>query len=191
MGMLPFGNIRRKRQAAQSAVQDAAASQPPSAAGDALHHAPDRLTALLLPSVLCILLCMVCLCGMTFAWFSAASNTPASPVRSAEYTVSVRVADGETDAPVQGGHYVLTAGTEYTVTLTASGTATTGFCLLTLSFTEGTGSETLYTGQFVPGQTMTFTLRLTADATVDFSAQWGTSSRSTHPDISAGAVVER
>ncbi len=45
----------------------------------------DSLVPLLLPSVLGIFICMICVCGMTWAWYSASIETPSQKLTAAYY----------------------------------------------------------------------------------------------------------
>lgn len=97
--------------------------------------AETNLTKILLPSVLSILLCMTLLCGMTWAWFASTQSTPAATIQAATYRIDV-VAETKNGGTVltagQNGKYSLVAGVAYTVTLTASGNASKGYCKVTL-----------------------------------------------------------
>ncbi len=155
---------------------------------------PDRLTAMLLPSILGILLCMVCLCQMTWAWFSATQTSETAPIKSANYQITVTADDGTGAVSIVDQTATLTSGATYTVTLTASGTASTGFCILSYpaSGEDGTAvTRHLYSAQIASGDSVSFTIRVeaTADVTVTFSPQWGTSSHKDNPDISSGTAL--
>ena len=131
--------------------------------------AETNLTKILLPSVLSILLCMTLLCGMTWAWFASTQSTPAATIQAATYHIDVVAKNGETVLTTgQNGKYPLAKGT-YTVTLTASGNASKGYCKVTLP-----DNTVLRTAQIVPKNSLTFTLTLTSDGDVSFSPEWGT-----------------
>ena len=71
----------------------------------------DSLVPLLLPSVLGIFICTVCICGMTWAWYTASVETPTQKLTSACYevtVVSVTGADGKEISPIENGSYPLT-----------------------------------------------------------------------------------
>lgn len=84
----------------------------------------------------------------------------------------------------QNGKYSLAAGVAYTVTLTASGNASKGYCKVTLP-----DNTVLRTAQIVPKNSLTFTLTLTSDGNVSFSPEWGTYSG--EPEIKADGVVKK
>lgn len=134
--------------------------------------AETNLTKILLPSVLSILLCMTLLCGMTWAWFASTQSTPAATIQAATYRIDV-VAETKNGGTVltagQNGKYSLVAGVAYTVTLTASGNASKGYCKVTLP-----DNTVLRTAQIAPKNSLTFTLTLTSDGNVSFSPEWGT-----------------
>lgn len=49
---------------------------------------PASLTALLMPSLLGTAICLVCLCSLTWAWFTATQNSGVQPIQSATATVT-------------------------------------------------------------------------------------------------------
>lgn len=147
--------------------------------------AETNLTKILLPSVLSILLCMTLLCGMTWAWFASTQSTPAATIQAATYRIDVVAKNGETVLTAgQNGKYSLAAGVAYTVTLTASGNASKGYCKVTLP-----DNTVLRTAQIAPKNSLTFTLTLTSGGNVSFSPEWGTYSG--EPEIKADGVVEK
>lgn len=132
--------------------------------------AETNLTKILLPSVLSILLCMTLLCGMTWAWFASTQSTPAATIQAATYHIDVVAKNGETVlAAGQDGKYPLAKDVAYTVTLTASGNASKGYCKVTLP-----DNSVLRTAQIAPKNSLTFTLTLTNGGNVSFSPEWGT-----------------
>ena len=148
--------------------------------------AETNLTKILLPSVLSILLCMTLLCGMTWAWFASTQSTPAATIQAATYRIDVvaETKHGETVLTTgQNGKYPLAKGT-YTVTLTASGNASKGYCKVTLP-----DNTVLRTAQIAPKNSLTFTLTLTNGGNVSFSPEWGTYSG--EPEIKADGVVKK
>ena len=132
--------------------------------------AETNLTRILLPSVLSILLCMTLLCGMTWAWFASTQSTPAATIQAATYRIDVVAKNGETVLTAgQDGKYSLAKDVAYTVTLTASGNASKGYCKVTLP-----DNSVLRTAQIAPENSLTFTLTLTNGGNVSFSPEWGT-----------------
>lgn len=149
--------------------------------------AETNLTKILLPSVLSILLCMTLLCGMTWAWFASTQSTPAATIQAATYRIDVvaKTKNGETVLTTgQDGKYSLAKDVAYTVTLTASGNASKGYCKVTLP-----DNTVLRTAQIAPKNSLTFTLTLTSGGNVSFSPEWGTYSG--EPEIKADGVVKK
>ena len=56
---------------------------------------PASLTALLMPSLLGTAICLVCLCSLTWAWFTATQNSGVQPIQSATATVTASSLDGD------------------------------------------------------------------------------------------------
>ena len=54
---------------------------------------PASLTALLMPSLLGVAICLVCLCSLTWAWFTATQNSGVQPIQSATATVTTSLND--------------------------------------------------------------------------------------------------
>lgn len=150
--------------------------------------AETNLTKILLPSVLSILLCMTLLCGMTWAWFASTQSTPAATIQAATYTYRIDIGekDGETLSTGEDGKYTYTlkAGVTYTITLKALGTASKGYCKVTLP-----DNSVLRTAQIAPKNSLTFTLTLTNGGNVSFSPEWGTYSGTA--EITSGCTISK
>ena len=157
----------------------------------------ERLKAVLLPSFLSIILSVILLCGMTWAWFETTKAGSTEPIRAAEYGVTVTVSNN--GVAVTGGDYgnggkcyILAADIDYTVVLTATGTAKTGFCIMSFPAENAEGisvTKELYSAQMSSGSSITFTFRLEKATEVNFIPQWGTSARSEAPDIENGKTI--
>ncbi len=130
---------------------------------------------LLFPSILGIIICTVCLAGLTWAWFSSNVTSSATTITAAnfEVTTTVKVDGGGDVAPSSEGVYTLSSG-EYEVTLTASGTASTGYCKVILD-----GQK--YYVQLFPTpadgkpNTITFSVNVGPEgSSLDIKYSWGT-----------------
>lgn len=127
-----------------------------------------------MPSIIGIIICMVCLAGMTWAWFTASVTTPPQTITAANYDVTVSV-DNE-DITAENGQYTLSGG-EHTVTLKAAGNASTGYCKII--FDDNTDSP-YYTPQFPnpkeqnPGTEFTFTVKVSEVTKMAVIPTWGT-----------------
>lgn len=145
------------------------------------HEKPsdENILRLLMPSVVGIALCMVCLAGSTWAWFSASVQTVAQTIEAANFDIAVTVNGELVFSPV-----TLEAGQQYTVTLTATGNAPSGgYCEV-----KG-GAVPLYTETILPDRSLTFTLIPEKDAVYTFTAVWG--KYSSEADITDGYTIER
>lgn len=145
----------------------------------AKHSKPtdENIMRLLLPSFLGIVLCMVCLAGSTWAWFSASISTSPQTIEAANFDIAVTVNGKPVSSPV-----TLEAGQKYTVTLTATGNAPSGgYCEV-----KG-GAVPLYTETILPDRSLTFTLIPEKDAVYTFTAIWGRYSG--EPDITNGCTI--
>ena len=126
---------------------------------------------IIVSSVLGILLCIFCLAGLTWAWFSGSSSSAANSITAAEFKVKVKINGSEITSA--DGKYTLNQ-TVNTVTVTADGSATTGYCIVKF------GENTYHTIQIfkVPAennpQSVTFTVKSVVGAELEIIPQWGT-----------------
>ena len=129
---------------------------------------------LLLPSVIGMMLCMVFLAGMTWAWFTANVSASTQAIVTAHYDVAVLINDEEIST--KNGQYTLTSGAN-TVKLTAVGNASTGYCKIILN---GNAESLYYTPQFPnpkgpsPVTAFTFTIKVSTDTQMTVIPVWGT-----------------
>ena len=133
-------------------------------------------------SVAGIILCMVLLSAATWAWFSKDVSSTANVLQSANYDVNVAVTytDGENntlnvDASSNPCSFTLTKGIKYTVTLSSSGNASTGYCAISLN------GNLYYTTQIAKDGELFFYVDCTDqndpdNITLDITDKWGTSS---------------
>lgn len=142
----------------------------------------DNIIRPMVLSLIGIFLCMVCLAGTTFAWFTASVDTR-STLTSANYDLEVEITDETGTAVTEAnGSYALEAGEEYKVKLTASGTSKSGgYCIV-----NGDGKE-LKTAQIGKGANLSFTLIPSSGDLYKFIPVWGTYSGDA--DITDGATI--
>ena len=118
-----------------------------------------------------ILVSMLCLASITWAWFTGTVSGRSETFNSATYTVVATVTSPQ-DTPLTqaaDGSFSLQANTQYSVALIAGGSAQkSGYCVVRLP------GESLHTQQFSSGETFHFTLILPQDGAVSFSPEWGT-----------------
>lgn len=143
----------------------------------------EKYFRLLLPSLASIALCMICLAGTTWAWFTASISAPTQTIVSANYDILVELKDGDAAVLPIENKYSLSANTAYTVTLTANGTAKQfgGYCIVK------NREKTLYTAAILPDSTIVFTLVPETAAEYTFTAVLGTYSGTA--DITDGCTV--
>ena len=93
---------------------------------------PASLTALLMPSLLGVAICLVCLCSLTWAWFTATQNSGVQPIQSATATVTASL-NGTVlgELPIEEGMN----GTG-TLTLHMEGSAQYAYVLIKVGGTE-------------------------------------------------------
>ncbi len=136
----------------------------------------DNLNSLLLPSVISIVLCVFCLVGTTFAWFSSTQTTGTQIIQTANFSADILIDNTETD------NTTLAIGT-HTVSMTAKGTASTGYFIVEY------GNQKLHTVQVQNGETVTFTLVTDEELTVKITPQWGTSAKASEERIHSGDIL--
>lgn len=136
----------------------------------------DGIFHVLAPSVIGIFICTACLCGASWAWFSAASTTSTAAIQAPQYTLGVDVRqEGATEnlvgvAGTDGKTtYSLQAGKTYVITLNADGTENaTGYCKL-----EANG-KAYYTEQIKAVGTFKLVVRAEGDTVISLTTKWGT-----------------
>ena len=128
---------------------------------------------ILAPSVIGIFICAICLCGASWAWFTASTTTGTTTIQSSSYKLLYQV--NEDTAPTElaetDNTYTLTSDTTV-ITLKATGTAgATGYCSIKV------GSEIYYTEQIFADGTFTFSIKAAAGTQIVLTPKWGTYSR--------------
>ena len=141
----------------------------------------DKLTEkmfarLMLTSILSILLCAVCLCTTTYAWFSESVSGDHNVIKAGNCLLTVSVCkDGQevisTSVDDTNGKALELAEGEYIVTLTLPKESASGYLMFTA------GGRNYYSdclkGNNANDQTLTFTLKVIVPQTVLVTARWG------------------
>ena len=137
---------------------------------------------MLLPSVLGIIVCTICLAGMTWAWFTSGVQSQ-STISAKEYSLNetITVQNAKSGAPEKSsdGNYTLAENTTYVVKLKPSVTPKSGgYCMLKI--TPADGSEAVYYTQPLKAtHEVSFTISNgDGAATCQLIAAWGA------PDVS-------
>lgn len=135
----------------------------------------DGLNHLMAPSLLTICACTFCLCGMSWAWFSASTSSNISQINSATFSVKVdQQIDSDSFAQglgmnEDGRSYTIDTeeGKTYTITITPTGTASKGYCVITLYNTA------YYTDYIQNGGTFTFKFTGQSGVELSICPLWG------------------
>lgn len=146
------------------------------------HEKPtdENILQLITPSVLGIVLCMVCLAGMTWAWFTANSTAAVSKIEAADTSANATVMiESPVTADTEGseayvvsenadGTYSLKAGKLYTVVLDMQGSVLNGeYCIIC-----GEG-ESYYTPILMPNDEFIFYICPNTDSIYSITTSWG------------------
>ncbi len=140
----------------------------------------DNIVHILAPSVLGLCICAVCLCGMSWAWFTASTAASATTIRSATLQIKdVKLGDKEL-TPDGNGRYTITEQLTENYTLsfkaTDSSTATKGFCKISVKI--GNSAETSYDTEDIADKkahTVTITVNNISNENVTITVEpiWG------------------
>lgn len=132
----------------------------------------DGIFHILAPSLVGIAVCAFCMCGASWAWFTASTTTGTAAIQAATYTVTVSAKQDDTKAKTEEMDGITTvtfadAGA-YTVTLKPheDNTAKAGYCKVEF------GDKAYYTDSLTTGK-LTFTVNAAADTTLTVTPQWG------------------
>ena len=132
---------------------------------------------LVLTSVLAIIVCIVCLCSTTYAWFTDSAPSNENEIKMAEtFDLTVTVTkDGTPLADIENG-VELEAGVVYTVTLSLPAGSASCYCVITA------GGNTYVSDYIVSHndpepRTLSFTMTVETTQTVTFTSKWGIYSR--------------
>lgn len=124
-------------------------------------------------SALVILACLTAMSLSAYAWFSCNITAGTNTIQAADFDIVASVVQNDTPVHAVDGVYDLSDGA-YTVSLTKTGNAQTGFCIVE-TVVNGI-KTTFHTQQLQTDETMTFTLQVISEsASVQFVPHWGTS----------------
>lgn len=130
----------------------------------------DGILHILAQSVICIAVCAVCLCGTSWAWFSASASIETIFIQSPSYVLyKIDSNNAETELTDAGNTYTLTSDA-FVITLKAIGTTgATGYCSVMI------GDKTYYTDQIIVSEEKIFTFSIEAPAGTEIMLipKWG------------------
>ena len=133
----------------------------------------DGVFHIIAPSLAAFCLCAVCLCGASWAWFTASSGIGAAKVQAATYTVEIKYKTTDTSDWQPCEYQISLDGKKtYNLCITRNGTATDGFCDVTI------GDKTYQTNQIPKDSSFAFSVDVQGneDATLVITPKWGTGS---------------
>ena len=146
----------------------------------------------LLVSILSILLCIVALCSITYAWFTTNVSSGENVIESGRFALDIKVIDMN-GSPIDvinndDGTYRCTFENVgvYTVVfkMTDDTTASKGYCEMTINATEKMQTAPISKDASIGFDPFTFTIEITHENTVVvFEPKWGISAS---PDIFNG-----
>lgn len=141
----------------------------------------DNIVHILAPSVLGLCICAVCLCGMSWAWFTASTAASATTIRSATLQIEeVKLDDKDLTSDGNGRYTITKQLTENSYTLsfkaTKNSTATKGFCKISIKI--GNSAETPYYTEDIADKTahtVTITVNNISNENVTITVEpiWG------------------
>lgn len=124
-----------------------------------------------------IVMCISSLSFDTLAWFTDTIKTKRITIQAANYDIDTLIKDTENNLePIilsedSSMEYIIEPNKKYTITLTASGTATTGFCKIIV------GDKEYYTRQILTSENennLSFTVNSYINEKIIFIPYWGT-----------------
>lgn len=141
----------------------------------------DNIVHILAPSVLGLCICAVCLCGMSWAWFTASTAASATTIRSATLQIEDVKLNNELLTNSENGSYTITKALtkgSYTLSFkaTKNSTATKGFCKISIKI--GDSAETPYYTEDIADKkdhTVTITVNNISNENVTITVEpiWG------------------
>ena len=142
----------------------------------------DGLLHLLALSAVGLCACLICLCGVSWAWFTATASSGTAVIQAASYSVNVSAENKSVKITPESGTTTVTftAAGEYTITLTPTGTAQNGYCKISYADAD------YYTEQLTTG-TLHFTVNADENCELTVTPQWG--SYSGTPNLSSDGVI--
>ena len=147
---------------------------------------------LIATSIFGVVMCMVCLCSTTWAWFSDSAPSNENEIKTAtECLISIEVVPEGSDAVIDVSGTEDTLGValaagNYTVTMSLPKDSASGYYVI------GVGANTYLTDYIVhhdeeTPKTKTFTLTLGTDSEVVFTPRWGI--YSDESDVTNGVLL--
>ena len=138
----------------------------------------DGIFHVLAPSVIGIAVCVLCLCGSSWAWFTSTASAGTNTIKSATFQISdVQIIDdnNSTVFPGEDDKYTLAQGT-YTLSFKASAdnTSSKGYCCITVYMSDETAGTIYCTDNIGSGK---YTVKVVNNESIDITVKiepiWG------------------
>jgi hypothetical protein len=135
------------------------------------------------PPILAIILCLICLCGMTWAWFTANDEGTVAEIKAAHVLLDVTLADdssedseAESERGEQKCSFHLSEQKGYTLTIEKSSacSAKRGYAVITISGDESIDGV-YYTNELIESNTRAWTMTITTGKNIHVKVEgcWG------------------
>ncbi len=158
---------------------------------------PDKVfSQSMLISIFCMLMCLLLLCSMTYAWFRSSTTSNRNVIESGSFALDIDVRDANGNVVrvqdnANGTSTCTFSGDAgpYTVTLkmTDDTTASKGYCQLTIdSVAEKMQTKPISKDPSVGVERFTFTIQVEEDTVIVFEPKWGISAAA---DIAHGSTL--
>lgn len=136
----------------------------------------------------------VCMFSLTtYAWLTDSVSTNSSTIKTANYNMEITLSENDVainpDNTDEFGNetYALEDG-NYVISLTAQGTATTGYTMITVS-QNGADTTSYFSQQLAPGQSQQITLAVSTGCTLTIKYQWGSHGRTENVIQNNGTIM--
>ena len=147
----------------------------------------DGLLHLLTISTVGLCACLICLCGVSWAWFTATTSTGTAVIQSSSYKLAYKVNDAAPTDFTEKAEIIVPEGGQCSITLSATGTAgAAGYC----SVQVGDETSYHYTKPIRVGDdasAFTFTVNAAKGTKIILTPKWG--SYSGTPNLSSGDTI--
>lgn len=146
---------------------------------------------ILLSSIFGAFICVFCLSGLTWAWFTSSVSSNANTISAAKFDVVITVKHSNNTevTPNIDGSYSLENGT-YSVTVKATGDASTGYCKIVLNEQEYHSIQLFPAGGEGKRQDVSFTVTASGDCTLTIVPQWGSYANSGNESLVGDTLVD-
>ena len=146
---------------------------------------------ILLSSIFGAFICVFCLSGLTWAWFTSSVSSNANTISAAKFDVVITVKHSNNTevTPNIDGSYSLENGT-YSVTVKATGDASTGYCKIVLNEQEYHSIQLFPAGGEGKRQDVSFTVTASSACTLTIVPKWGSYANSGNESLVGDTLVD-